>query len=73
MGVTKKFALILAPNGVYSTRLSPNRRVSSYLPFPPLPSIKLGGLFLLPSSSGFPGFPLESILLCGARTFLTAT
>jgi len=33
----------------------------------------LSGLFLLPSSSGFPGFPLESILLYGARTFLTAT
>ena len=72
-GVTKRYsALILAPDGVYSTHLSPNGFVCSYHAFPPLPKQSFGGLFLLPSSSGFPGFPLESILLCGARTFLTA-
>ena len=36
----------VAPDGVYSARMSPYRRVSSYLAFPPLPA-KAGGIFLL--------------------------
>ena len=67
-----KIVLILAPGGVYSSHMSPYNRVSSYLTFPSLPR-KLGGLFLLPSSLGFPSLPLASTLLCGARTFLTVT
>ena len=65
-----KNVLILAPGGVYSSHMSPYNRVSSYLTFPSLPT-KVGGLFLLPSSLGFPSLSLTSTLLFGARTFLT--
>ena len=36
----------VAPGGVYSVRMSPYKRVSSYLAFPPLPA-DAGGIFLL--------------------------
>ena len=52
LGETGQAAIPLhgvAPDRVYSSELSPERRVVSYTAFPPLPR-KRGGLFLLHSS-----------------------
>ena len=50
-----------------TARMSPWRLVSSYLTFSPLPE---GGCFLLHWFALADNFPLESEMLCAARTFL---
>src|SRR5579863_7128041 len=64
----------LAPDGVYLSRPVTRPLVSSYLTISPLPTQgtcpRAGGMFLWHCPWGHPHWPLASILLCGARTFL---
>lgn len=46
--------------------------VSSYLTFSPLPITRIGGYFLLCYSTLTSTYPLGSMVLCAARTFLSA-
>ena len=59
----------VAPDRVYRLSALPQKAVSSYLAFPPLPQ-KCGGISLLHFPWGRPRLPLAVILALGARTFL---
>ena len=60
----------VASDRVYRASAFPQKPVSSYLAFPPLPE-KSGGISLLHLSGGHPRRVLPVILPCEARTFLT--
>ena len=59
----------VAPDRVYRLSALPQKAVSFYLAFPPLPQ-KCGGISLLHFPWGRPRLPLAVILALGARTFL---